>query len=59
MGAIGPYRREGTARAKPSDVCPCGRRATHQGPLMTEVTLILNAIEQGDPHAAAQLWKLV
>jgi RNA polymerase sigma factor (TIGR02999 family) len=26
---------------------------------MTEVTRILNAIEQGDPHAAARLWTLV
>jgi RNA polymerase sigma factor (TIGR02999 family) len=26
---------------------------------VTEVTRILNAIEQGDPHAAAQLWTLV
>jgi RNA polymerase sigma factor (TIGR02999 family) len=26
---------------------------------MSEVTRILSAIEQGDPHAAAQLWPLV
>ena len=52
-------------KAKVPDSAQAVRRACSAGafallvPLMTEVTRILSAIEQGDPHAAEQLLPLV
>ena len=45
------------ARERSADVPP--ELATRSVPPMSEVTRILSAIEQGDPHAAEQLLPLV
>src|SRR5262245_52576309 len=34
-------------------------RVAPGGPVVNDITRILGAIEQGDPHAAGQLWPLV
>src|SRR5207244_12114932 len=39
--------------------CPLFRRSFPSGDEMTEVTQLLNALDQGDRHAAAQLLPLV
>src|SRR5262249_37405073 len=47
--------------SRPRSRLECGKHKRRSGrvPPMSEVTRILSAIEQGDPHASAQLLPLV
>src|SRR5262249_51225072 len=61
-GKHGPARHLGNVRSRPAPTLRAGwMRASLAAILtgMSDVTCILSAIEQGDPHAASQLLPLV